>query len=58
MTPDKTRAIDVVNQLKDLGFLTSNAGAHENVVKIRPPLVFNATDAADFAEALAQVTNG
>ena len=30
----------MVNRLKDKGFLTSNAGAYANVVKIRPPLVF------------------
>ena len=39
-TPDTDKAIDVINRLKDKGFLTSNAGAFRNVVKIRPPLVF------------------
>ena len=39
-TPDAGRAVAVVNRLKDKGFLTSNAGAFSNVVKIRPPLVF------------------
>ena len=40
LEPDSDRAIEVVNKLKDRGFLTSNAGAFRNVVKIRPPLVF------------------
>ena len=31
---------DVVERLKDKGFLTSNAGHLNNVLKIRPPLVF------------------
>ncbi len=49
--PDRERAIDVVNRLKDKGYLTSNAGAFDNVVKIRPPLVFNQRDAKDFVDA-------
>jgi 4-aminobutyrate aminotransferase-like enzyme len=49
--PDKARAVDIVNRLKDKGFLTSNAGAYLNVVKIRPPLVFTAQHAKEFLEA-------
>ena len=51
LEPDATRAIDVVNRLKDRGFLTSNAGAHRNVLKIRPPLVFSQDDAEAFVNA-------
>jgi len=58
-TPDRDRAVDVVNRLKDKGFLTSNAGAFGNVVKIRPPLVFSHANARDFLaafdETLAQL---
>src|SRR4029078_10555203 len=50
-TPDTDRAIDVINRLKDKGFLTSNAGAFRNVVKIRPPLVFAQPQAEDFLVA-------
>lgn len=39
-TPDVARAVDMVDRLKDKGFLISNAGAFRNVLKIRPPLVF------------------
>ena len=49
--PDADRAIEVVNKLKDRGFLTSNAGAFRNVVKIRPPLVFRQHDADEFLTA-------
>jgi 4-aminobutyrate aminotransferase-like enzyme len=49
--PDRGGAVDVVNDLKDLGFLTSNAGAFGNVVKIRPPLVFSHADAEAFLDA-------
>jgi 4-aminobutyrate aminotransferase-like enzyme len=51
LEPDPERAIAVVNALKDKGFLTSNAGAFRNVVKIRPPLVFSHGDAEEFLVA-------
>ncbi|MFM8375207.1 MAG: aspartate aminotransferase family protein [Phenylobacterium sp.] len=49
--PDLASARAVCNGLKDLGFLTSNAGAFNNVVKIRPPLVFSQADAEAFLPA-------
>ncbi len=49
--PDRDRAVEVVNRLKDKGFLTSNAGIHGNVVKIRPPLVFSHDNAEVFLKA-------
>ncbi len=56
--PDREQAVEVVNRLKDLGFLTSNAGAHGNVVKIRPPLVFSRGDADAFLIAFDAVIDG
>jgi 4-aminobutyrate aminotransferase-like enzyme len=53
--PDRERAIEVVNRLKDKGYLTSNAGAYGNVVKIRPPLVFTQANARDFLVAFDEV---
>lgn len=50
-TPDCERAIEVVNRLKDRGFLTSNAGAFANVIKVRPPLVFREEHAEAFLDA-------
>lgn len=50
-TPDMDKAIDIINRLKDGGFLTSNAGAYKNVVKIRPPLVFTQAHAEEFLVA-------
>jgi 4-aminobutyrate aminotransferase-like enzyme len=55
LRPDRERAVDVVNRLKDKGFLTSNAGAFGNVVKIRPPLVFGHDDAREFVHAFDEV---
>ncbi|CAN5875447.1 aspartate aminotransferase family protein [soil metagenome] len=56
LEPDAERAIEVVNKLKDRGFLTSNAGAFRNVVKIRPPLVFGQQDADEFLIAFDETT--
>ena len=49
--PDMDKAVDIINRLKDRGFLTSNAGAYRNVVKIRPPLVFRQSHAEEFLVA-------
>lgn len=50
-TPDVDLTVDIVNRLKDKGFLTSNAGIFRNTVKIRPPLVFKQQDADAFLVA-------
>jgi 4-aminobutyrate aminotransferase-like enzyme len=54
-TPDVERTVDVVNRLKDKGFLTSNAGIFRNTVKIRPPLVFKQEHADAFLKAFDEV---
>ncbi len=55
LEPDRAGAIRVVDALKDRGFLTSNAGAYGNVVKLRPPLVFSQNDAEEFMTAFEDV---
>jgi len=50
-SPDTDLAKRVINRLKDKGFLTSNAGAFANVVKIRPPLPFSHDNATAFLGA-------
>jgi 4-aminobutyrate aminotransferase-like enzyme len=50
-TPDRECAIEVVNRLKERGFLTSNDGVFANVVKVRPPLVFRQEHAEAFLAA-------
>ncbi len=54
-TADRDAAVDMVERLKDKGFLTSNAGMLGNVVKIRPPLVFSQQDAEAFLQAFDEV---
>ena len=54
-TADRKGAVDVANRMKEKGFLLSNAGALGNVVKIRPPLVFEQQHADKFLEAFADM---
>ena len=49
--PDRGLALHLCNRLKDKGFLVSYSGKYENVVKIRPPLVFSQANAGDFVAA-------
>ena len=55
--PDAPLAIAMINRLKDRGFLTSNAGALGNVVKLRPPLVFSHDDATAFLAAFDETVS-
>jgi 4-aminobutyrate aminotransferase-like enzyme len=48
--PRETRA--VIEHLREAGVLVGSDGPHGNVVKIRPPMVFGAGDAARLLEAL------
>jgi len=52
---DRQGAIDVANRMKDKGFLLSNAGAMGNVVKVRPPLVFEKQHADQFLTAFREM---
>lgn len=52
--PDRERAVTLANALKDKGFLVSNAGALGNVLKLRPPLVYQREHADLFLAALAE----
>ena len=54
-TPATAQAHYVVNRLRDLGILAGTDGPHHNVIKLRPPLIFSACDAAFFTSTLATV---
>ncbi|NNJ65013.1 MAG: aspartate aminotransferase family protein [Xanthomonadales bacterium] len=49
--PDRGLALSLSDRLKDKGFLVSYSGKYENVLKIRPPLVFSHADADEFIAA-------
>ena len=53
-TPDPDGAAAVVNSLRDRGFFIGSAGALSNVLKIRPPLVFQREHADLFLTAFAE----
>ncbi|OXM65832.1 aspartate aminotransferase family protein [Amycolatopsis vastitatis] len=53
--PDRARAEDVVNDLRDRRVLISGTGPAANVLKIRPPLAFTAADVTRFLETFAEV---
>ncbi len=54
-TPDVERTVDIVDRLKEKGFLTSNAGIFRNVLKFRPPLVFKQEHADAFLVAFDEI---
>lgn len=60
--PDVAGAAAMVEALKARGMLVGKAGQHRNVLKVRPPLVFEQEHAdlfvTSFADALASVDNG
>ncbi len=55
LEPAREEARYVVNRLRERGVLTGTDGPFENVLKLRPPLVFSDEDAALFLEILDEV---
>lgn len=55
-TPDPAAALAMVNQLRDRRILVSASGTYENVLKIRPPLVFDVEASSELAVAGAGET--
>ena len=55
LMPDRERAVEFSDRLKDQGVLASNAGAFANVLKLRPPLVLEQSHAEEFLAAFDAV---
>lgn len=53
--PDRNGAVRVVEALKEGGYLIGAAGKFGNVLKLRPPLVFDEEDACDFLATLEHI---
>jgi 4-aminobutyrate aminotransferase-like enzyme/Ser/Thr protein kinase RdoA (MazF antagonist) len=53
--PAPRQARYIVNRLRELGILTGKDGPHENVIKLRPPLVLGDADADLFVATFARV---
>ena len=54
-TPDSAAARAIVEAMKERQILLSTDGPDDNVLKIKPPLVFDRDNAAEFLEKLAAV---
>ena len=52
LEPATEEAAAIVNRMRDLGVLVGVDGPHANVLKIRPPLVFDESHALQLTEAL------
>lgn len=55
--PDVDGAASIVDEMKRRGVLMGKAGQHGNVLKIRPPLVFDHSNADQFLEVFADVVD-
>ena len=55
LVPDRSRAVEFADRLKERGVLASNAGAFANVLKLRPPLVLQQSHAEEFLSAFDAV---
>jgi len=54
-TPDSLLARRVSEQMKDEGVIVVPTGAADNVLKIKPPMVFSSANADQFVDALDRV---
>ena len=53
--PNREGALKVVESLKEAGFLIGAAGKFGNVLKLRPPLVFDEKNAREFVDTVKQI---
>jgi 4-aminobutyrate aminotransferase-like enzyme len=62
LEPATTEAADIINGLRERGILLSTDGPHENVLKIKPPMVFTRDDAdrvvTELDSALSVMSSG
>ncbi|MEQ9488528.1 MAG: aminotransferase class III-fold pyridoxal phosphate-dependent enzyme [Alphaproteobacteria bacterium] len=54
MEPDGNRCNAIKNYLRDHGILVSSDGFHDNVLKIRPPMIFTKANADTLIEGMRQ----
>jgi 4-aminobutyrate aminotransferase-like enzyme len=55
LRPDRSRAENIINDLRDRRILINGTGRTANVLKIRPPLAFTSADVTRFLETFAEV---
>jgi len=52
LTPADTEAHNIINRMKEKGILLSTDGPDHNVIKIKPPIVFNIENAEELVNTL------
>ena len=55
LDPATEHADYIINRLRDHGILISTDGPHENILKLKPPIVFNEKNADNFIAVLDKV---
>jgi 4-aminobutyrate aminotransferase-like enzyme len=55
LEPDRALAEDIINDMRDRRVLISGSAKAANVLKIRPPLAFDAADVTRFLDTFAEV---
>jgi 4-aminobutyrate aminotransferase-like enzyme len=58
LVPDRARAENIINDMRDRRVLISGTAKGANVLKIRPPLAFSSADVTRFLETFAEVAKG
>jgi 4-aminobutyrate aminotransferase-like enzyme len=53
--PATEKASEIVQRLKDFGILTNTIGPDENILKLRPPMIFSRENADFFLMGLDKV---
>ena len=57
LTPATSETASLVNRMMEEGVLLSTDGLHQNVIKIKPPLILSHNDSSYFLEKLDNVLN-
>jgi 4-aminobutyrate aminotransferase-like enzyme len=52
LTPADTEVHNIINRMKEKGVLLSTDGPDHNVIKIKPPIVFNKENADELVKKL------
>ena len=52
MSPATVEANQIINKMKDIGILLSTDGPDQNVIKIKPPMVFTIENANHLFESI------
>jgi len=55
LSPDQIATDQIVNEMRNRGILLSSDGPDHNVIKIKPPMVFNRSNALFLVETLDKV---